>query len=346
MSSRRATKQGGNRRTRNRTATTGKESDVGYAAALAATPYARQARALARKPPKKSGRGMAAGRGSRPNVKPAASYRNCAATARDTSKRPNQRISALKEMTRGVLEDANRFRAVLRIVVDQNEPTSVRLAALQTLEAATFAVVRFDPYRNEYLKALRIIMNDEDAEVRSRALGVLARMSDGQAQQLLLTGLKEPGKALVSPEKALQLLSYDVHADAYSVARELVSKPPSKVARRAALRLLAADAASAPLFMQLLNDKAETLEIRQLSATALHAISPDKLQANARKIVLDSKEDDRLKAVSLTALTALRRPDEGNVDDKLYKHVSRVHGRSSSTLVKRTARRFLKKYKR
>ena len=29
-------------------------------------------------------------------------------------------------------------------------------------------------------------------------------------------------KALVPPEKALQLLSYDVHAEAYPVAREIV----------------------------------------------------------------------------------------------------------------------------
>ncbi len=241
---------------------------------------------------------------------------------------------------------AKRFAAVLGIVTDANEPASVRLAALQSLEAAAFAVVRFDAFRKDYVQALRSMMNDKDEEVRTQVLGVLARMSDGPAQQQLLAGLKEPTKALISPEKALQLLSYDMHADAYAAAREIAAKPPNKEARRAALRLLAADATSAAVFAKLLNDKSETAEIRQLSATALHAIAPDKLQEQARKILLDTNEDDRVKAVSLTALTDLRRPDEGDVDDKLYQRVSRMHGRSASPLVKRSARRFLKKYKR
>jgi len=30
--------------------------------------------------------------------------------------------------------------------------------------------------------------------------------------------LQDPAKALVTPKKALQLLSYDVHADAYTAA--------------------------------------------------------------------------------------------------------------------------------
>ena len=77
------------------------------------------------------------------------------------------------------------------------------------------------------------------------ALGILMRDKDGFAQKKLLDGLKDPAKALVPPEKALQLLSYDVHADAYEVARDIVKKPPNDDAKREALRLLAADACCA-----------------------------------------------------------------------------------------------------
>jgi len=349
MSSKRARKSGGKARTKSRAAparTSNAKASTGYVAALAATPYVKQANELERKPTKQSGRKGAASRKGKPAYGTAAAYRQCAATARDTSKRPAQRISALRDMTPGMLDDARQFASVLDILKNPNEPTVVRLAALRSLEAASFAVNRFDAYRNDYVQALRSITNDKDEEVRTRVLGALARMSDRPAQELLLTGLKEPAKALVPPEKALQLLSYDVHADAYAAARDIAAKPPTKAARRAALRLLAADATSAPVFTKILKDKSETAAIRQLSATALHAIAPDQLQEQARQILLDAKEDDQVKAVSLTALTDLRRADQGDVDDRLYQHVNRMHGRSDSALVKRSAKRFLKKYKR
>ena len=129
---------------------------------------------------------------------------------------------------------------------DTQSPQAVRLAALKALQSASFSVVKFTPCRPEYLAALRSLIDDPDPEVRQRVLGILAREQDGYTQQRLLEGLQQPEKALVSPEKALQLLSYDIHADAYPVAREIASKPPNPAAKREALRLLAADAASAP----------------------------------------------------------------------------------------------------
>ena len=110
------------------------------------------------------------------------------------------------------------------------------------------------------------------------------------------------------PEKALQLLGYDVHAESYGVARDIVSKPPSEVAKREALRLLSADAASAPLFEKLLRDKNEQREIRQISASALHAINPKKLQTHARELLLDDSDYDDIRATSLAARRAVRRP--------------------------------------
>ena len=113
------------------------------------------------------------------------------------------------------------------------------------------------------------------SELRQRVLGILAREKDAYAQKKLLEGLRKPEKALLPPEKALQLLSYDVHADAYPVAREIVEHPPNPLAKREALRLLAADAASAPIFEKLVRDKNESVELRQLGAAALHALKPE-----------------------------------------------------------------------
>src|SRR5438045_3268252 len=86
--------------------------------------------------------------------------------------------------------------------------------------------------------------------------------------QKAIPGLQNPDKALLPPEKALQLLSYDPRAEAYPLARAIVNKPPNDSAKREALRLLAADATAAPLFTKTLRDKSESLEVRQIAASA------------------------------------------------------------------------------
>jgi hypothetical protein len=180
-------------------------------------------------------------------------------------------------------------------------------------------------------------------ELRQRVLGILAREKDGFAQKKLLEGLQNPDKALLPPEKALQLLSYDVHAEAYAAARDIVSKPPNDIARREALRLLAADATSAPLFEKLLRDKDEQAEIRQISASALQSLKPEKLQEHAREMVLDKSEYDEIQATSLTALAQFGDDAAIANDDALLKSVDRMSD-EASTKVKQNARRFLSKY--
>src|SRR4030095_4766047 len=106
---------------------------------------------------------------------------------------------------------------VLDVLRNKAEPTPVRLAALQTLQTASFSSAAFPSFRGDYLAALRKETQDPDPELRQRVLGILAREKDGFTQKKLLEGLQDPEKALVPPEKALQLLSYDVHAETYQI---------------------------------------------------------------------------------------------------------------------------------
>jgi len=268
------------------------------------------------------------------------------ATSLATSSRQDvaSRLSALAEMPMTGEDDAH-LRAVLAVVVNTSEPIAVRLAALQTLQTASFSSAAFPAFRGDYIAALRTLTQDPDPELRQRVLGFLAREKDGFAQKKLLEGLRDPAKALVPPEKALQLLSYDVHAEAYPIARAIVSKPPNPTARREALRLLAADAKAAPMFERLLRDKDETREIRQISAAALQATKPDTLQKHAREILLDPSEQDEIQATCLTALTQFGNTEAVAGDTTLMKRIERLRGKASSN-VKRSARQFLTKYGR
>lgn len=280
-------------------------------------------------------------------VRTAADYAGSWKIAADRGATVKARVAALGEVTRTMCDDDAAFHAVLDLLQDPDPatPIPVRLAALQALQAASFSVVGFGARRGDYLAALRVVATDADPELRQRVLGLLARESDAHAQQLLLDGLSNPRAALVPPEKALQLLSYDPHSEAYAVARKVVSKPPSAVARREALRLLAGDATSVPIFEKVMADKSETPEVRKLSALALNTLAPAALQANARRIVLDDDEDPDMRATCLTALTDVGDDATTAKDQALHRGVDAIRSNSKGALQK-GAKRFLAKFGR
>jgi hypothetical protein len=273
------------------------------------------------------------------------SARRALSIATDAKKTVKQRVAAMAEAPLAVCENDANLQAMLKILRDKEEPLEVRLAALQALQAASFSVVAFEACRGDYIATLRAVAEDADPELRQRVLGMLAREKDGFAQQKLLEGLRDPAKALVPPEKALQLLSYDVHADAYPVARAIVSQPPNATAKREALRLLAADASAAPLFEEILRDKDEAPEVRQISAAALQATQPERLQAHAREMLLDPSEQDEIQAVSLTALAQFGNDAALAKDEALLNRIDQLSG-EQSTRVQQSARQFLSKYGR
>ena len=156
--------------------------------------------------------------------------------------------------------------------------------------------------------------------------------------------MKNPAKALVPPEQALQLLSYDVHTEAYAVARDIVKNSPNQLAKQEALRLLAADPKSTKLFEDVLRNKDEKRELRQVAASALNALSPDKLEDHAKDILLDDSEFEDIQATSLTALRQFANQEELDKDEALMKSVKRMSATAKSAKYKKSAREFLEEY--
>jgi hypothetical protein len=260
----------------------------------------------------------------------------------DPQENSRDRIEALRSLPRQAYNSAEGLEAMMNVLRDKTEPMKVRLAALESLGAAAFSSAAFASSRGDYIATLREVATDSDMELRQRVLGILAREKDGFAQKRLLDGLKDPAKALLPPEKALQLLSYDVHADAYPVAREIVRNPPNDLARREALRLLAADAKSAPMFESLVRDKTESEEIRKLAATALKTLNPAKFQTEAREIVMDKAESQEMQETFLTALTHFGGPEIAK-DRSLLERVNSMSGSRGLTL-QDAAHQFINKY--
>jgi hypothetical protein len=295
---------------------------------------------------KASGKKAARARATKKAAKKAPAKRSAKAAfavATNLKKPAQERVKAFVEAPLAITESDENLQASLSVLRDPKQPIKVRLAALQSLQAASFSVIEFESCREDYLATLREVIDDPNEELRQRALGILAREKDAYVQKRLLEGLQSPDDALVSPEKALQLLSYDVHAEAYPVAREILNQPPSPEAKREALRLLSADASSAPVFEKLLRDKDEAREIRQISAAALQAVKPERFEEQARELLLDKNEHDDIQATALAALTHFG--DEKSVaeDEQLLKRVDQL-GKGKSAKVKKTARQFLNRY--
>jgi hypothetical protein len=265
------------------------------------------------------------------------------AVATNEKKSTQERVKAFVEAPLATIKSDDTLQASLDVLRDKNQPIKVRLAALQSLQAASFSVIEFEPHREDYLATLRELVEEPDPELRQRVLGILAREKDGYTQKRLLEGLQDPTKALIPPEKALQLLSYDVHADAYPVAREIVNQPPNPDAKREALRLLAADANSAPVFERLMRDKDEDREIRQISAAALQAVKPKRFQQQARELLLDNKEYDDIQATTLTALAQFGDEKAVQNDEQLLDRVDEL-GKGKSAKIKKTAKLFQNRY--
>ena len=265
------------------------------------------------------------------------------AVATNEKKSTQERARAFVEAPLASIQSDENMQASLNVLRDRDQPIKVRLAALQSLQAASFSVIEFEPFREDYLATLRELVDDPDEELRQRVLGILSRENDGYTQKRLLEGLQDPSKALVAPEKALQLLSYDVHTEAYPVAREILNQPPNPEAKREALRLLAADANSAPIFEKLMRDKDEDREIRQISAAALQAVKPKQFQETARDVLLDNKEFDDIQATALTALTQFGDEKAVAKDEKLLKQVDKL-GKGKSAKIKKSAKAFLRSH--
>lgn len=214
-----------------------------------------------------------------------------------------RRIAAIQQVAAGAVKRPTVMEALIALIADSSEDRLVRQAALATVQASTFKAVDFRRYAPLYNAALRSAATSDDETLRLQALDTLALNKDSYAQQLLLDGLQQPSKALVSPLQAIQMLGYDVHSEHFPVLRDIVETSKRPTLRRAALRLLAADGASAPLMRRIAADKTEDKAARSVAAVALQSLAPKEFAKVARAVVLDDDDDDDVRASVISAIS-------------------------------------------
>jgi hypothetical protein len=253
------------------------------------------------------------------------------------------RASALHAIDIEVGKRPDLIDMVIGLLRDSRGPEVLRLAALRVLQQTSFSGSAFYQKRPEVFDALRAMIDDQDASLRQEALEILAQNYDEYAQRRLLEGLEDSSQAPVSPEKAIQLLGYDIHAEHYPILRDTVQNPPSPEAKAEAVRLLAADPTSKELLTALLKGKDERREVRNASAAALQSLAPAEFEEQAKEILYDTEEYDELRATAINALTLFADQEALEKDPELIGRIEQLREEAPSKEVERTANRFLRR---
>jgi hypothetical protein len=197
------------------------------------------------------------------------------------------------------------FRQHLANIRDPTLPPETRLASMKALRAGAFLGPHFDAYRADFQQALREVATDPDSGIRMRALRYLASKKDAFAQELLIQGLRNPERALISDVAALELLGTDDHAAIAPLARDILRRDSDPEAKVAALRLLSSDPAARDFLTALMKDKSESKEVRRASAAGLHTLDPTTFRQVAQEIVADATDFREIRAASRSGLTLL-----------------------------------------
>src|SRR5437870_3222358 len=103
----------------------------------------------------------------------------------DRAADPRRRTDAARAVGGAVGERPQLIDTLIARLRDGTDPPELRLAALRALQRATFLAGMFAQKRPGYLEALRSIVDDPDATLRRRAIGILAREQDEYVQRRL-----------------------------------------------------------------------------------------------------------------------------------------------------------------
>lgn len=267
---------------------------------------------------------------------------------RNKAEEAQLRILALRGISVEIGKSAQLIDMTLDLLRDATEPAELRRTALAVLQMLSFSSPLFTSKRPEYVAALRTIVDDQDAELRQQAMEILAQEKDEYVQRRLVEGLEDPAKALLPPEKAVQLLGYDIHAEYFPFLKEMVKNPPNATAKQEAVRLLAADASSKDLLTEILTDKSEDQEIRRTSAIALQSLAPEEFRGHARGIALDEDESDGLRATSISALDHFDQPESLGMapalgDTAFDERIAELREKAASEDLRRAAEMYIKR---
>ena len=255
------------------------------------------------------------------------------------------RISAIKVFSNHTYESENIYDILFSLLEDITEVPKVRMAALILLQQ-DFVVGSLRPLRSQFMNVLRSLVDDKYKELRQKAVQILAHENDEYVQRRLLEGIERRSNKLIGISTAIQLLSSDIHVDNVDLLEEIVKNPPSRSAKKEAIRALASVPSSKELLRSILEDKDEHREVRQMSAVSYQAVAPEEFEKYAKQSVQDDDEYDDFRALSLTALSVFGDKKSLSEDQSFNEKVEGIHSETQTKVLKQAAGKYCKYLKK
>lgn len=258
----------------------------------------------------------------------------------DRSEETRIRVAGVQRTTDLAEPSVELIESVLALLRDTGEPAELRRAALAVVRQLHFNPVVTKAMRPSFMAALRALVDDSDVELRVQAIILLAQQKDEYVQRRLLEGLRDPSKGTVPPEKAIQLLGYDIHAEHFPLLHEFVRNPPNDLAKQEAVRLLSADPTAAELLVEVVRDKAAPPEVRKAGAVALQSMAPVEFEKQAKAVVLDDGEAPEVRASFVGALEHFGNPAALEQDGVFSTALDGILGPKTPKVLEAAVRRF------
>ena len=267
--------------------------------------------------------------------------------ASDVNQDNELRILALDKLRRGNADEGAVHETALAILKDQQDDATVRLSALNTLQAEAFSSRKFSAIKAEFMSTLRKILYDNNADLRGRATEQLALEKDEFVQRKLLEEIESGDAFLVNRAKAIQLLAYDLHSDHYTLLRRIVEEEKATVIEKnEAILALANDTNSKDLLEKIATDKSMPKELRISGANSLKSQDPYAFETVAKSIVLDGEEDNDMRILCMNNLLRQTKLERLQEDDVFQDRLQRIKGVRKSPKLKKLSREYLKKIQR
>jgi upstream activation factor subunit UAF30 len=213
--------------------------------------------------------------------------------------------------------------AMLGTLEDSSAPPEERLRALGGLKVLAFASPNASKFRPRFIEGLRKAV--DNPELRIGALHTLSQLGDPSTRELLLSGLRQPSKAVVPAADAFNLLTSDPHGDAIPEAREAVDRADDDAEVVAALSLLARDPTSKTRLQKIVADTAVPETRRRAAAESLFALDKDAL------LKTRVAGEDRMSAFLDGLLRPPSNPTQGNVESTSKRKAAKRIGRAGTS---------------
>jgi hypothetical protein len=196
------------------------------------------------------------------------------------------------------------------------------------------------------MSALRQVLTDENPDLRSRAAEQLAIEKDEFVQRKLIEEIQSGSPHIVNRAKAIQFLSYDLHAEHYPLLRNIIQEDKATITEKnEAILALSNDTNSKDVLEAVAIDKAMPKTLRMSSANGLQAQDPYAFETIAKKIVVDDKEDEDMRILCLNSLMKQTNLGKLQNDAAFRDSLKRLKSARKSPKLKRLSRLYIDKTK-